>query len=517
MREIILIYCLVPYLHIQSQDWKFIETNKGQNTPYGITETYDGGFVFGLSNPANYNHLLFYKLDINGDLLWKRRYAIQGKFIAVTGGTIHLKNGGYILSGLTEAIDSIHDGDPFILKLDECWNPIWFKIYNEPHQQNRIEQIWEYNGKLLVNFAYLDRDYTTIALLNQEGAFMDKTTLKDLNYCKMKIRNDKLIDLIGYGFPAGLLADKDIGIQKSLHIQLDSNLSIKKIHFFQYADTHFLSSSYDFVYLDSSTESFITSSNHRRPNGLNKNIDGSVMMTKNLKDSQWKIISDTSTYNSGIFMVRVSSNRYAISGNYNPQANNTFWYYGKNYIIDSNFNIIHQAFENPGPYTSMIKGLLRTSDGNLLTIGIHGISGNNWETYAYKYNPDLTSFKKTNFSRNYDSLCSSAVMSDSIELPAPKIVHMNKDSFLSMDISKVKSVLLFPNPAINYIQVQGIELLTPLSYEIYDVQGQLKFKSDLALYFDHVNIDIQLLTSGYYVIKIADNKGGLRTIKFMKE
>ncbi len=115
------------------QNWSFTETRQGRNVPFKLIETYDKGIIFSVFEPTIFRDIYLYKLDINGNLYWKRNYYYNSENAYFeTTSILRLKEGGYILVGATTLFDTVSEGNPFILKLNECFEPEWFKIYNKP-------------------------------------------------------------------------------------------------------------------------------------------------------------------------------------------------------------------------------------------------------------------------------------------------------------------------------------------------------------------------------------------------
>ncbi len=473
------------------QTWKFTERRDGRNAPLSIIESYDHGLIFPVSDIDIHKDIFLYKLNVNGDLLWKKNFQYKNRFFETTD-IIELKDGGYILCGSTQAIDtSIDGGDPFLLKLNSCFEPIWFNVYNEPSSYNRIDHVLEYNGKLLVSFAYLNSNYITMAILDNDGNMVRNRTLTEIFTNKIYIKKDKTIQIIAFTGVFGLFKDPYKGIDKGILLELDSNLNVFNKQYYYLSDTTFESQSFDFCYIDSNEYNFLTLSANLHPNP-NKNIYGSVMITKNYDNSGWhKIINDTSRFAAGNKMIRLNSNRFAIISNYGPDLNQPFLVHGLNFIIDSNANVICSQFENPGNKVSYTLSIIKTHDDKIITIGGMNRIDDNYDLFCYKYNYDLTPFTKTNIVKNYDTLCSKALSSSTIQLPNPTIINLNKDSFVTLRKPVFSEVInIFPNPSYGNVNIQ-----TNKNYilDIYDIQG--KFIANFE------NEQLIEITEGIYIFR----------------
>ncbi|MDI1234320.1 MAG: T9SS type A sorting domain-containing protein [bacterium] len=473
--------------------------------PLKIIETYDNGLVFPVYNTDVFKDLFLYKLDVNGNLLWKRNYYINNSSFETTT-IIKLQSGGYLLGGATTFTDSIN-GDAFIIKMSDCFEPIWFKIYNEKDNYNRIDEIIEYGDKLLVSFAYLKENFMTIALLDKNGKLIKKNTLPEISYSSMSITQKNTINIISDSYPTGLLNNPNIGINKSILFNLDSNLNIVKFKYYFLQDTNFFNSSYKLCYTNKSSNDFLTLSNNRVPNSQNVDIDGSIMITKNLDENNWrKVISDTNKFNAGTGMLRLNENRFIITSNYNPDLINVSLYYGKNYIIDSFANIIYTQFENIGTKTSETKDVIKLFDNNIVTIGTKNTSGSNWAIYCYKYNPDLTPFLKTNIIKQYDSMCSQTISTGSLKLPNPMIVPMILDSFLRIRNTNFTEFEVYPNPVSNILYFKSQNKISRnLNIKIFDTQGKIVFAETIVSENGVARFNLVGIPNGQYLVYIEDS------------
>ncbi|MBC7425591.1 MAG: T9SS type A sorting domain-containing protein, partial [Bacteroidia bacterium] len=259
----------------------------------------------------------------------------------------------------------------------------------------------------------------------------------------------------------------------------DSNLNITKFRYYKLADSSFDNNCFAMVYIDSNEVNFLSLGSNRNPNSKNSDVQACVMITKNLDDNKpYKIINDTLNYSLGYNLIKLNDNRYAISSIFYPDLKKQFLYYGQNFIIDSNINIIQSVFENPGMESSETRNLLRTYDDNLISIGSKSKDDNSADIFCYKYNPDLTPFIKKNIIKNYDTLCSQVLTTSTTILPDPQIIYLYKDSFLSK-LNKINpgnpDIKIFPNPATDKINIDsdGGYFL-----DVFDITGRKIFQGE---------------------------------------
>lgn len=507
LRLVLLLSCLTT-TSLYSQQWRYIDNRLGRNVPQALIETYDKGLLFAVNEPDIYKNFYLYKLNVNGEILWQREYVYNGYLLNVNS-MIKVKNDGFLVGGYALNVDSLYGTNPFLLKLNECYEVDWFKTYKEPiSEDNEISKLIEYNGNYLVIFSYLIPNHKTLIIMNKEGKILKKRTI-EADYLKPIIGKNGLISFVGFGYPEGLLHNPNIGLNKSIYAVLDSNLNIKKFEYYKYKDTFFLSTSTDISYLDSSEANFITISNNRNPNSKNPDVAGGLMITKNHKDNWYKTIGDTNVSNGGSKIVKINNNKYAILGGVAP--NNDWLNYGLHYIIDSNANVLYKIFENKNNiYTSDPHDMIKTYDGNLITIGNFGANDNSAKTYCYKYNQDLTPFIKQNIMLNYDTLCTKGVKTAAVQLPQPTIIKMIKDSFLSIKniiTQGIQKINLFPNPCVKntFIEINN-QNVTHLNIAYYDALGKYIKTEKVYKQNNKFELNTSELALGTYVLSISNSE-----------
>jgi len=81
-------------------------------------------------------------------------------------------------------------------------------------------------------------------------------------------------------------------------------------------------------------------------------------------------------------------------------------------------------------------------------------------------------------------------------------------------ICEENNIIIYPNPASDYINIEYPELKNNTRIEIYDMQGRLFISQE----FNTTNeqIGLQKLASNTYLVKIFENNMEIRTIKIQK-
>lgn len=157
---IVLIVFIIIGNFSEGQEWIRVFGPPNTGKGFAITEAYDHGYLIG-GHLRHTNYYWYYgwliKTDINGELLW------DIKFGDVTGsdGTLILDvdntvDGGIIICGITFPFDN---KDGFVMKLDECGQKEWCKIYKTWTPQDAIVKIKGLSdGGYIMYFAYWGND-----------------------------------------------------------------------------------------------------------------------------------------------------------------------------------------------------------------------------------------------------------------------------------------------------------------------------------------------------------------------
>ncbi|MEO0058492.1 MAG: Secretion system C-terminal sorting domain [Bacteroidota bacterium] len=96
------------------------------------------------------------------------------------------------------------------------------------------------------------------------------------------------------------------------------------------------------------------------------------------------------------------------------------------------------------------------------------------------------------------------------------IKYLNFNNFLSEpcnylaedNVYQPQKINLYPNPAYNHIffelkQIEGWKN-EKMSFEIYNINGQIVQKQQLSSILEQYDIDISMLENGFYIVKITD-------------
>lgn len=80
-----------------------------------------------------------------------------------------------------------------------------------------------------------------------------------------------------------------------------------------------------------------------------------------------------------------------------------------------------------------------------------------------------------------------------------------------------KEFTVFPNPATDYVSINGLENITNGDVLIYSIDGNLVYSSTIASSINNKNIDISPLNEGLYFIKVIEDKKLVYTSQLIKK
>jgi hypothetical protein len=95
-----------------------------------VRQIKDGYIIVGHKGPVPVGDIdvLIMKTDLSGNITWIKTY---GNDLSDSGNSIEItKNGGYFITGITNAQYYIHQGDILIFEIDSTGNKLWEKTYD---------------------------------------------------------------------------------------------------------------------------------------------------------------------------------------------------------------------------------------------------------------------------------------------------------------------------------------------------------------------------------------------------
>ena len=132
--KMILYWILVLFFNtgLNAQIWFQIYGDSVNTLTKKVFEQYDKGYLF---SGAQYQNAYFangwiMKTNINGIKLWEKNFSIDNKFVQFFGACI-MPDGGMTEIGVTNKL-SANCYDPFIIRLNGCFEKEWCRVYNAP-------------------------------------------------------------------------------------------------------------------------------------------------------------------------------------------------------------------------------------------------------------------------------------------------------------------------------------------------------------------------------------------------
>jgi len=515
-------------LIIQAQDWVRIYGDNIDCYAYSLIETNDKGYFYAgkINHGDNPNYGWIFKTDINGEVLWDKKFGYwgSGTFVQSIKQTI---DNGYILSGTTSTIDPY--GDPFVMKLNECGEKEWCKILNLPDNMDFGGPILQLsNGNyiaLLTYFSYVYRERIWLMCFNEAGDFLWKKVyaqgdpyLTDADGYDLICTSDSSILITGGCFYRDY-PDTTAKSMRPLLIKTDFDGNEKWTTVWGVEDPFI---GHAAMSIEDKNGNIYTVGRHSEGTG---NVGASPTLLKTSPSGD-KISYYDLFHNTDLGIATTISwlgdSTLAVGAGWRFPGGEIIEGIAK---IDTSGNI--QFIKDVIEAENTFQGSIQTFDNKLLIMGGFYF-GNNWDIYAFKFNKDLEYDSVYTQPFVYDSLCDHPIISDTISLDCD-IVGVEETK--AEDSPKLS---INPNPAFDRIQVKlpgavithsntsDLNVTTwKYSYkgdvplEIYDIYGQKWHSEVMPDGVKETEITVRTLPSGLYIVR-ALIEGQAVSGKFLK-
>lgn len=498
-------------------------------SPYQLIETADHGFIViyefqDYEGSARNSAVL--KVDINGNLLWEKLMGNNEKFLQLNG-IAESADGGFVLSGWTCLIDEY--ADPFILKVNPCFETEWCKIYsthniddfageivylpeeksyityffynqNPTHQKVSLikldsagNTIWqnnfinnpEYIGELPLTLDYSEQD-SSVILGGFVYAYEDSTSMYALQPYWSKINTDGIMKWEIYHIPDSSFT---YGLSSRNPVLLDNNDIILPL---------VQSPSIGKLFEVNSVGTFKWLKTLHQPDSI-------VAVA----------INSTEILNNNLYI----GAQYFITG-YDGIG------YGSVVKNDTSGNFISQCIV-PGDFTSIVYSICASHDDKLLITSSHEFEGTDF--LLIKYNQNLEYDTIYNIVLPYDTLCLHSITPEAIEMNCDVVTDV---SYIEPNGSTV--IKFAPNPADEFTIITLPDLLKSgeqkglfnmssykadyvkeLKLDVYDNNGRKVFESPWPDNAKEKALYTSDWKTGIYLIKISNEKQLLLSGKLM--
>lgn len=136
-----------------------------------------------------------------------------------------------------------------------------------------------------------------------------------------------------------------------------------------------------------------------------------------------------------------------------------------------------------------------------------------WTRYAFSVPPGLRTFTWRYEKDAYYLDFEDAVYLDNVRLPVAEVADTSGTGL--GEVSADYSLEVYPNPALNYLQVNGLTINSnqKFSYSVFTIDGKLEQQGDLN---SNGKINVQGLIRGFYVLKLTPSNGAPSRTRFVK-
>jgi hypothetical protein len=514
---------------IYSQEWIRIYGDDISAYPHAIIKTSDKGYLYGgtvvQGQIPQYGWI--FKTDINGEMLWDKKFGEYGDITAV-GGVQQTNDNGYILSGSTKKLDPYYD--PFIMKLNACGEKEWCKILHKPNNMDfgtRVVQLPNGNYiALLTYFSYVYSERIWLMCFDEAGEILWKKvyaqTEPDIiheNGFHLLLTADNSILITGIGaYPD---SSGTTSSWRPLFIKTDFDGNEKWTLPWGYYDDY---KGHGVMSVVDANGYIYTAGRNEANNSGNGNSPAMIKTSKCGEEILYCDVYDSTDLGLATTISWLADSTLAIGAG---------WRFPDEEVIEGiakmdtlgNILLIKEVIEADNTF----QGSITTFDKKLLIMGGFYFGGN-WDIYAYKFNQDLEYDTIYTQQFVYDSLCPYPIVSDTIPLDC-EVVGLEKEQ----KVVERPQLTIIPNPAKDKIRVVLPEHITTdsktagfsvttwryqfngeIQLEIYDLYGRRWHQQVVAKGDKEAEIPVTSLPAGMYVVRAVID-GKVVSGKFVKE
>lgn len=529
MKSLLLVTIILLELNTAFAQWPVYGTEYDWAYPNQIREVYDHGFIVSFDykpNGINYaSNSGLLKVDVNGNLLWKKVLSNQNKFAGIKGIAVTPDN-GLVISGWSCLLDEF--ADPFITKFNACMDVEWCNIYRTPGIEDLIDEIVyiPYENTYLVNMFKYDYNnpHERIYLMKLDSA--GNVIWKNL-YCT---NTDYISEL-----PLGLefsQVDSSVILNGFVYAYEDSTGMYAAQPYWMKVNTN---GEFIWEFYRIPDTSFTYGLSSRKPLFYSNNILAPL----------------TTSFNSRLIKISSTGHFLLLNTLYQPDSSITCTvnssckmgnnlYFGMQYFTtgfdglgngvlqktDSIGNLITESVL-PVDFTSVIFDICNTLDSKLLIGCIHDLYADDF--MLMKFTEDLEYDSIYTTPMTYDSLCPGEITSGSITMACNEIVKV--DFLEDHGISVLK---LAPNPATGYTIIylpetyatkseQDIfnvtsyrsDYVRDLLLSVYDIHGALVYSKSWPDNTKEQVLQLSGWKPGMYLIRISNEESIISTGKLL--
>lgn len=511
---------LLPFIIIfwslsgfSQSDWTKVYHDDQDAPKLFFTEYYDHGYLLmGRIHWGypRYNWLI--KTDINGNSLWEKTLGDGINAINIYGLEINVNNDLYLV-GYNGLVGDY--ADPMIIKLNECGEKEWCKIFSSPGYRDYYRGLCTtLDGgcaTIMLGESLNDKDY--LCRFSKEGELLwqkyyppttgqtglERTTHLILTpdqgflmtgFCYYSNPWDTLSYLSPYYIKADSLGNFEWELVAGLH---PNNIGGKAHTTVIGPDSNYFYSSISHYYRNGIGDA---------PGLLKMDLNGQLDTVYDLSLPGYYGILDDARF--------ISDSTLAASADWDNHP------YPKAVIIDTTGHILHQQDLVDEIYMASVQ---TTFDQKALFYTMKYFEDDDqWDTYLFKLNQQLEDDTIYNYPYQYDTLCPYAILSDTISQDSCDIIVGIKEEPGTQAEKPAKGLEIFPNPAESVIQIniQDFETNSIFIVVIYDLFGRKQDEVVIPKGQNQTRIDISSYPSGVYIGVLKDETGIVAKGKFVK-
>jgi Secretion system C-terminal sorting domain len=471
-----------------------------------IIETYDGAYLILLnvySSPVTLQYGWLIKTDVNGNILWEKKFGNKDDQLYFTD-IKECEDNGLILIGATTKYDT--DFDPLIVKLNACGELEWCRVIHSAHTYNSgraIELLDNGQGYLaLVRYHGFNVSEERIFLfaLDNTGA---------ITWQNIYAQNDPLIwNEEGYGLIRTL--DNHFVITGACEyptiIGGDTTSYMTDRPYFIYVDS-LGQQVWDLKWgIDTYSFGLTWQSIEKEPGwfysacGTNPQdlpVQPVLLKYNKMGEEMYEkyLLNEPDLVGGGVSSFEVFRDTNLVIA---YKWRNTYYPVDQGYSMvmktDTLGNMINkrllmEQYQKP-------TDLEITSDNKILVVGSY-VPYNKWLTYLWKMNDELEDDSLNHKAITYDSICPYQIVSDTTDC---NCLVVNLDEVIS-NSSKQES-WVYPNPATSLL---NLDLSQWKGYQnknlvIYSMQGTKMQSFNIPGYFQSTSVQLPKLTPGLYLV-----------------
>ncbi len=491
---------------IHAQNWPKIYGDNFDGLIKDISEAYDRGYyltAFTYSNQGVNKYGWIIKTDINGNILWDKKYG-DGNDRNWFSDSYVTSDKGLIISGITTKY-SQGDFDPTFIKLDVCGEIEWCKVFQSPDQNYGTGIIQLSDGSYIGMLQYYGEGETyariNLVKMDQTGEplWIQKQSQEDT-----LIYNEEGANIILTSSGNYLISGSCNHPGWRPYFILTDTLGLQKWGIIW-------SSAYGHVFQTIEHQPGIYYSiGFNIPPGQN-NLPAIYKFDENGNQLDDYLILGDTTYQGGGGSIININDTALLTGLVWSSTNNNEVFKSEVVLIDTLGDLLNRRqllLEDHAP-TSMFL----TSDQKILVAGNYVVNYY-WDIYLWKMNANLEDDTIYTQPLTYDSLCPFEIQSDTAELDCGVFVNINE---LPTKEEYESTIKISPNPARDWIMLtlpynvkSGVVELA-----IYDIFGQEVLKKEVILQNRAVSLNISKISPGLYLVTCKDSKKRILKGKFV--